>query len=231
MADETLPALPLEGGHHNATRASEECSKGLWRLLTEGDRAGEPVSADEIVRRIARTPALLDEVREVAPRLAARQTPCGPEGVMAVLLPLKSVYGLGDRSEAEWATFWAAYIDALDVLPAECLAEAVIVWNRTGDRFPVPAQLFKLARAEQTKLQMAAWRAKKAAEFRERHSPGPTPEERARVKAMMDEMRGPDGRMVLGGAQRMPGPAPTLAPTPAQAAEALRRAADQEPPI
>jgi hypothetical protein len=223
---ETLPALPLEGGHRNAKNASEECSTALWKLLSETD------SADDAVRRIARIPALLDEARAVAPRIQARLAPAGPEGVLAQVVPLKSIYGLGDRSKGEWAEFWDAYIKALDPLPAECLAEAIVAWNRKGDRFPTPGQLFTLGKEAQSRLHIAAWRATKAAEYREAHAPMPSPEERAKVKAMMDEMRGPDGAIRLG-AKAIP-PAHTAPPnrTPQQVAEELRRrAAENEEPI
>lgn len=182
---------------------------------------------------MARTPALLDEARKVAPLLAARMAPNTPEDIVTQIGRLKSVYGLGDRTEGEWEALGEAYIEALEPIPAECLAHAIVVWNRTGDRFPLPGQIYKLAKEEQTKLQLAAWRARKASEYRDHHRPPPSAEERAKVKAMLDELRGPDGAVRFGGAEPKtipPAPRPTYR-TPAQMAEDLRRAADEEEPI
>lgn len=184
-ADNQAAELALVGGERHAAKASEECSKELWRRLTEsGD-------AKEAARLIGRVPALLAEVRRIAPRLNARQQPTGAEGVLAQLVPLIPVYGVSDRSESEWAAFWGAYIDALEILPPEALAEAIVAYNRQAKFFPKPGELFMLAQEAATRVRTAAYRAKKAAEWRE---PGPSPmtvsdEERARRKAEVDALR------------------------------------------
>jgi hypothetical protein len=222
IRDPSSGQLALVGGHRNATKAQEECSEGLWRCLTESE------GAEDAVRKIARNPTMLDEAKAAAPRLAARTRPGGAEAVLAALVPLKTVYGLGDKSEGEWVAFWGAYVDALEVLPAEAIVEAIVIYNRQGAHFPKPGELFKIADVAAKNLHIAAYRAKKAADYRERHAPAPSAEDRAKVKALLDELRGPDGSIRLGmkAMPRAAGPAPGL--TRQGMADKLRRQADQD---
>lgn len=84
---------------------------------------------------------------------------------MRVLSPMLSVYGVPDRSEAEWAAFWQIFVDALGDLPVEALEGAVRAWNRLPDsrHFPDPGPFRALAIRANTAA-VAAWRARKAAE-------------------------------------------------------------------
>jgi hypothetical protein len=61
------------------------------------------IAADQIVQ----TPALWDEVPEVARKLEALCAPAKSEHIVATLAPMAALYGVADRSVAEWSTFQA----------------------------------------------------------------------------------------------------------------------------
>lgn len=150
----------------------------------------ESDDAEACCRAIARNPALKAEVAEVAPRLAEWARPASAEAIMRKLVELAPVYGIGDRSEAEWASLFSAYLDALAPLPMESINTAAVLWNRQASYFPKPGELFKLAEANANRLRSVAWRARRAAEYVDAlPPPPPTDAERAQVAAMMADLR------------------------------------------
>lgn len=156
----TEMVLPLEGG--TVMRASDQCSAALWRKLTDGE--AKPAEA---ARVIARTPALLEEARRLAPMLAERAKAMGAEMVMARLIQLGPTYGLRDLSDGEWAALFRTYLDVLEDLPEEAFEAGVVAYAKEGVFFPKPAEIFKPADKVARDLRMAAYRSKLALEHQE----------------------------------------------------------------
>jgi hypothetical protein len=141
--------------------ASSVCSPELWRRLTARE-----VNYCENVAEIVTNPALRGEVAEALPTLARAAEPCGDRAVIATLAPLVSVYGVADRSAAEWATFWRFYVETLSWLPLEALQAGVKAYNAKPDSefFPKPGPLRALCEDHAAKLSAAKRRAEIAAE-------------------------------------------------------------------
>ncbi len=83
---------------------------------------------------------------------------------MAAVSPLFAVFPPPQRSEAEWATWWAAYFEDLGFLPLEALKDAVREFRRQGDAefFPKPGKLRDLATRHAAPVQRALFRCKLA---------------------------------------------------------------------
>jgi hypothetical protein len=98
------------------------------------------------------------------PALQARCRPCGEKAVMATLAPLLVVYGVGDKSQAEWKTFWGVYTELLGDLPLESVQAGVKAYVGAHDSqfFPKPGPLRALCLAAQIPALMALGRAKRA---------------------------------------------------------------------
>lgn len=195
LTTEADPSLNLVGGQHHARTASELCTKGLWRLLTD---TGE--SADNAARIIGRSPALLSEARNVAEALKARAAPAQDTEIFAILVDHAPVYGIRDLSPPEYERLFSVYLRALEPLPMEALREAFVDWSRTGSGFfPKPEQIYQRAERVASALRMAAYRAQKAVRWRDDHRPPKSAEERARDRqaavdaGLIDE----NGRVVL----------------------------------
>ena len=114
----------------------------MTRWLT-GSAAADAASA------IAADPAMLAEARALLPRLQAEVAPAGEAGVRDTLAPLFGLYPQPERSAAEWAVWWAHYIEDLAGLCPQSLAAAVKAYRRLpGSRFmPLPGELAALARS------------------------------------------------------------------------------------
>lgn len=204
----------------------------------------ESETADEAVRAIRRSPALVEEAKAVAPRLDARQAPMLAPDVVGLLVELVPIYNLRDRGKEQWKKFWEAYIRALAPLPREALEAAIVDWNQTGDGyFPKPPDLFKRAQTYANQIRLAAWRARKAAESDAKspveHRRDLTPEEIAERKALTRELFHTDaeGHIIALKRPDGAGPAPGMdAPKPRplherqEEAERLRRLADAPEP-
>lgn len=221
MAAQELEALPLTGGALNVRSASDECSPALWKRLVEAD------DADHAARSIARNPALKAEVAQVAPRLAEWAKPAEPDRIMRKLVELAPIYGIGDRSATEWGVLFRAYLEALAPLPFESIEVACTLWNREASYFPKPGELFKLAEGSANRLRLAAWRARKAAEYVDNlPPPAPSDEDRARVAQMAADLRRELGAKKRDFHHQFPRPArPQFAE-----ADRLRKLADEQQP-
>lgn len=102
----------------------------------------------------------------VTDRIEAHAKPCGDKAVVALLAPMVAVYGVADRSKAEWAAFWRLYIAALADLPLSALRTGVddYVAQPDSEFFPKPGPLKALCEKHAIPLRMAANRARKALE-------------------------------------------------------------------
>lgn len=100
----------------------------------------------------------------VVNQLARHAEPCGPKSVAAILAPLVALYGIGDKTEAEWRTFWGFYTDTLGCLPAEALRAGVAeyVADPKSEFFPKPGPLKAICERHAVPLRMAANRAQRA---------------------------------------------------------------------
>lgn len=81
-----------------------------------------------------------------------------------VLAPLKTVYGIGKKTEPEWRVFWGFYAKKLAGVPLEALVAAVDEYNglETSEHFPKPGPLMALCDKWAIPLRAATWRAKTA---------------------------------------------------------------------
>lgn len=156
MNDLTLPP-----GTALATTASNECSPGLWRQLTDHSQ-----SWAEAIERLSGDERIRGELQIVAPLLAKHAEPCGPRTIIAALTPMVTLYGVSDKSQAEWSVFWGFYITALGDLPAEAVQRGVdeYVADAKSEFFPKPGPLKAICEKHAVPLRMAANRARKALE-------------------------------------------------------------------
>lgn len=217
MVAGTPGALALEGG--TVRNASDECSAALWQRLKNAD------DAHAAAWSVSRVPALAKEVREVLPRLLAHVEPASDEEIVELLLEAAVIYGIPDRSDAESATMFRIYLETLSGLPIEALRLGMLDWNKAASYFPKPGELHTRALVHATNLRTIIYRAKRAAEFQEKHPTPMTPEERAasRQKLIDEGLMTPDGKMIL---TRKPAPPPRPpARSPQEVAAGLRAAA------
>lgn len=186
----------------------------------------------DAVRQIARTPALQREVREVGAEVQARGARADAVDILAELIQLAPVYGISDRTDDEWAVLFGAYLEALAPLPLEAIRQGITEWNREGEFFPKPGQIFQRAEPFARKLWQAAYRAKKALEWVETNPPPKSDEERARDRQrLIDEgLMTPDGKFVPLQFRKVVEPGRPKE-TPAQMAERLRAVADGTAPV
>lgn len=157
---------------------------------------------DRAVYRIADAPELVDELRRSLPAMLARRDhPAGHDGVKQTIGRRFALCPQPERSEGEWAAWWADYRDALETVPLVSLEAAMRTWvQRPESQFlPKPGELRALAldsvTREGIRCQTASQALKHASE-QQRHeeafvaeSPAwlHTEDERAAVKKLVDE--------------------------------------------
>jgi hypothetical protein len=148
-----------------AMTASEECSPALWRRLTD-----KHIHFEQVTKELAHY--CRDELERVADRLAKHAEPCGGAAVIANLTPLVTLYGVSDKSAAEWKTFWRFYIEALGELPLEALADGVsdYVARRDSEFFPKPGPLKSICDEHATSIRTAVGRARRALQIAPREA-------------------------------------------------------------
>lgn len=100
----------------------------------------------------------------VAAALEARAQPAGREAVIAALAPMVTLYGVPDKTEAEWRAFWKFYADALGRLPIEAVKAGANAYVNLPDSefFPKPGPLKKLCEKAAEELYTALGRARRA---------------------------------------------------------------------
>ncbi len=104
-------------------------------------------------------------VREAIPALQDRCRPCGDKAVIATLSPMLTLYGVSDRSAAEWRMFWTFYLELLAGLPLESVQAGVRAYVSAPDSnfFPKPGPLLALCQAAVIPSIMALGRARRIA--------------------------------------------------------------------
>jgi len=107
----------------------------------------------------------LAEIRQTLPALERHCEPCGPKAVIGVLTPMVTLYGVQDRSEAEWRTFWGFYTRALGDLPLEALKRGVEDYVAAADSefFPKPGPLKAMCERHAIPMRTALGRSRRAA--------------------------------------------------------------------
>lgn len=116
-------------------------SGGLTSLLHS-----EP-DASRAAQRIANTPLMLAEAQDAYPAYhAAVKAPSGLDGVRRVIGSRFALFPQPQRDDAEFAAWWADYIDALEDVPEHALEAGMRVWIKRGGQFmPKPGELRELA--------------------------------------------------------------------------------------
>jgi len=190
MAKAQTELLPLSGGKLNVSTISELCETPVWRLLND-----EGLNAREAAAEIVRSPRLRASLDQIADSVRSMAAKAGDTGVFRALQPLLIMYGRPKKADAEMATWYGLYYDALGKLPMEAITYAVSEYIRTSQihAVPAPGPLSKLAAPVAEKIWRAAYRVKFASEMSAvRARPEPTPEEKAAVRAMVaDFVNGP----------------------------------------
>lgn len=79
-----------------------------------------------------------------------------PQHIAGLLTELRRLFMTRPRAAEDMARETALYVEALQDLDARYLTAAVKSWLRTGTRFPLPADLRKLAEAEAEREQAKA---------------------------------------------------------------------------
>ena len=132
----------------------------LWQRCT--DRS---LSFSDAVKELAADPDLASEIVSAKHRLEIAAAPAKSGEIIAVLVPLGRMFGLKDRGEAEWASFWGFYITALGDLPLEAIREGVAEYTEqeTSEFFPKPGPLKAICRRKAEPVLMALGRVRAAA--------------------------------------------------------------------
>lgn len=131
----------------------------------------------------------------------------GDEGVRAVVGRRFALYPQPDRSDGEWAAWWADYFDALADLPMVALEAAMASWVRDPDSefMPKPGKLRDLALHEPNHAMRLHERLQTIAYHREPAPPPPPREipevglkrigaDHARIRELMAEYPKPERR-------------------------------------
>jgi hypothetical protein len=127
-------------------------------------------SPDDACRRIIADPDLLSETRAVLPQLERTATDkAGTDGARRVIANRFELYPQPQRSEAQWATWWADYFDALSEVPLASLEAGMRAWVAKPDSefMPKPGQLRELAFTAPCRSLGRYYRAKRAIQMAE----------------------------------------------------------------
>lgn len=175
-----------------AKRISPVLTPDLKRLLESDDYQHDPVA------QIANTMCMRMEAEQVLPELkAAAFQKAGEEGVRQVIGRRFAIYPQPDRSDAEWAAWWADYVETLEGITWAGLdaAMSAYVADPTSEFMPKPGRLLDLSRTTPNKSARYYERARRALAYEHQPPPGkptearvhtePTPEDKARVAALM----------------------------------------------
>lgn len=93
-----------------------------------------------------------------------RAAPAGREEIVAALAPMVTLYGVPDKTEAEWRGFWRFYVEALGNLPIEAIKAGAKAYvnEPTSEFFPKPGPLKALCSKAAEELFRAVGRARRA---------------------------------------------------------------------
>ena len=218
--------LALVGGGINASTVSEALTQQLEDALlraTDAKEAAKKVSAD---------PKLLAEARDKLSLVSRLAGPTTGDDIYVCLQPLLIMFGHPDFGQDDAASelqgAWLdLYIAALKDRPKEAIEIAVQEWLRNGKPFfPKPVELNKLAEETADEIRLIDFRLKLAVRRADEHRPAPkkTPEEALAVKALVNDLKGADGKIHLAKSVDTIVPPSNRRAT----ADALRRLADYQ---
>lgn len=159
------------------------------------DATGSP---DAAVRQIVEDPALLAEARAVLPVLkSVAEAKAGPDGVRRVIAKRFEIYPQPQRSDEQWAAWWADYYDVLaDVALASLEAGMrAYVADPSSEFMPKPGKLRELAFTAPCRSLGRYYRAKMAVQTAQEQpqltGPRPDPNDvRAMVAAFEEKIGG-----------------------------------------
>ena len=116
---------------------------------------------------IVSNPALYAEAKAALPALMERVKGGGVGAVRDVIGRRLVTFPQPDRSDAEWAAWWADYFDALEDIPAQALEGGMKTWMQRPDAqfMPKPGELRALALKAGEPLYQAASRARRVAQL------------------------------------------------------------------
>ncbi|MBI1682361.1 hypothetical protein [Caulobacter hibisci] len=144
-------------------------------------------------------------MRASLPAIEARaKAPASPKDVERIIGAKFATYRQPERSDGEWAMFWADYKAVLEDVPASALEAAMdaIIRDPKIEFLPKPAKLREIAMLTENRAVRAFDRARQAIELADRppeqpkvglppivtaKPPKPSEEDRARVKAWARE--------------------------------------------
>lgn len=173
------------------------------------------------------------EAREQMGLVARLARPLTADELYKCLGPLLILHGppdfgqddAGEKLSQAWREIYTKALchhprEAIEIAVSECIR------LRKYPDFPQPGYLNELAQATTDEIRMIEFRLKLAVRRADEHRPPPkrTPEEAQAVKAMVAEMKGPDGRIQLAKNMDTVVPASDRSAT----ANALRRLADYQ---
>lgn len=124
----------------NELTALTGCSPALWtRLTSNPDRLGW----FERIEAMQRDQQIVAEVRSALPKIQAFGRAATPKEAIAILARMVPLYGVSDRSQAEWSTFWGFYLETLGAVPVRALKAACSEYVAAPDSqfFPKPGPL------------------------------------------------------------------------------------------
>lgn len=165
------------------TPITPELSPELTRLLISLP------SADEAVSEISGDPVLFHEAQRALPALHDYAVGrAGEHGVKAVIGRRFALYPQPQRSDGEWAMWWADYHEVLADTPMCALEAAMAAYVKQSDSefMPKPGKLLELAKMTPNRGAQAYTRAKLAVTGKPADLPRPEPtaDEKAAVRKM-----------------------------------------------
>lgn len=176
---------------------------------------------------MARVPALVDEVRRIAGTLQEAAKPSTKEQVLHRVLRIMAAWGVTEKDAKEHSAGLTLWVEALMPLPMEAIEAGVLECGRTCKFLPRPAEVYQAALPKANELRLLAYRAKKAAEHAERTKP-PTQERMTKAEMIAAGFMDEAGNVILGKSKPIPPVASRPRETPQQAAEKIRRAAEED---
>lgn len=183
--------------------------------------------------QIAEDRQLLAEVTKALPALRQEATqPASEAEIIRILSQRFALYPQPDRTDGEWAAWWADYTNALDDLPPSAIEAGMAEYVKGSDSefFPKPGRIRELAKTSPNRMAMAVEAARNAIrhaevlEHAKQRSEAPTaPQTEAdkdRVRAMLAEFA---RQMAEKAPKPKPAPPPVSGPVDEQGLTQLMR--------
>lgn len=192
--------LALTGGAMHAQTVSEALTADLEAALLKAS------TTEEATRAVLAKPewvSLLKENSALIRRLAGEST---SEQIWRAYQPLLLIFdpkdfGNGKEGEDLQAAWFEVHVQVMKKYPLEAIEIAVAEWLGPKGKawMPKPSELAKLAEEASFEIKLIAYRVRRAVDAAASYAPPRerSPEDRAQVKRMLDDMRGPDGKIQL----------------------------------